>query len=822
MRQLPIAILTALLTLAALAALPAAGPWLPRAQAAPAPADSAGASGTDPPAAPPESSADSAETAESAESAEPAEPPAPTSAEEQLWRDRSAELVGLANDAAEMLRSATDSGEAFNRQLDRDLAQFSQLQRIYGISRGRPSEQEDILSQIRSIRRQIAASIGPLETSLSSVNDRLAEVRTIQASMAGQEAEPGDVLAASYHGSLQLAQSQLETARSGLEAFLEPGREALKSIDQSVAAIEADLPGTWNDYYFGGSGGGGLSKTWQELFRWISSLASRSIFIYPQTADDWTNSAVRFAITAAIMVLAASLAVKGAARIPGGWHDVLEKIVKGPWISMTLGASLLSAASHYGGSYFVFKLPGILLLILGLAALSWRLRLVTKPDIPESTPSPLSRLNKPAAVAVALLFSDVPAGALTILWAGALAIFLNWLRRQTTRREVYAALLLPERLSYGSTFLFALASLLITLGGYARLAILLFMGLYTLVNIIILGSALVALTSRACQLAFDPETRPVRHALLKSLAVPVSFLVSLISALPWLWAVPGSANLLSGLMTRGYTVGDASFDISRLILIVMIFLLFRSLKGLGVTSLNHLPDTLPNIERGVIPPLQGLFTYLLWAVFAVISLTMVGVNFSSLAVVVGGLSVGVGLGLQSLVNNLISGLILIFGRTVLVGDWVDVGPLSGRVVSVNIRCTVVETSEGAQVFVPNSTVMGAQFTNWTRNNRQCRKALNFNAVYGTDVEMVKRLMAGAAEADPDVSKFPAPGVTVKDLSEEAVVFTLAVTIRDIDLEVAVKSRLREAVYRLFNENGVRFYVRNELSLNSPAAEAVKA
>jgi small-conductance mechanosensitive channel len=111
--------------------------------------------------------------------------------------------------------------------------------------------------------------------------------------------------------------------------------------------------------------------------------------------------------------------------------------------------------------------------------------------------------------------------------------------------------------------------------------------------------------------------------------------------------------------------------------------------------------------------------------------------------------------------------------------------------------------------------MGSQFTNWTRNNRKCRKKLNFSAVYGADVDLAKKLLLEAALADPDVSRNPAPAVTVNDLSESAVVLTLAVTIRDTDLEVPTKSRLREEAYRLFNENGIKFYTRNvELSLDT--------
>jgi small-conductance mechanosensitive channel len=334
------------------------------------------------------------------------------------------------------------------------------------------------------------------------------------------------------------------------------------------------------------------------------------------------------------------------------------------------------------------------------------------------------------------------------------------------------------------------------------------MALFALVNILILGGALVNLAAEACRGIFDPETSPVKHAIIHALAVPVSSLISLVCALPWLWAIPGSSPLLNTMMTKGYTVGDASFDFSRVFLIIMLFLLFRSLKGLGVTSLTHLPDTMPNIERGIIPPLQTLFTYLLWALFAILALSMVGVNFSSLAVVVGGLSVGVGFGLQNIINNLVSGFTLIFGRTILVGDWVDVGGISGTVVSVNIRCTVVETSSNSLVFIPNSAIMGGQFTNWTRNNRLCRQKLSFNLMYGCDIDEVTRALLEAAANNSEVLLKPAPPtVTVSDLNDTSVVFTLAATI-NFDRSVTIASQLRIDVYKLFTEKGIKFYTRS--------------
>ncbi|MDR1658099.1 MAG: mechanosensitive ion channel [Deltaproteobacteria bacterium] len=746
------------------------------------------------------------------------DPPAPVKADEQLWRNRAADLIGLASEADSVLAEAKQTADSFDQQLTNVQNQFAHLQRIYGISRGHPSEQEDILGQLRALKRELELEVDPLTVSLAELNQRLDEVRSIQDSMENQSShesqeDSGDGLVNSYKKNLQLAKSQMEAAVAGLEAILEPGQAALKLIGDFVAEIEAELPKTWHDYYSAGAGTSGVARTHQDLFKWAASLKSRAMFIYPQTGTDWSGALVRFLITVAVTTLLGSLVLKGMPLVPVRWRPVLTSVIKGPGLWMALGLSLLAAsASSFGGSYFVFKLPGILILVQGLATLSWRLRETTNPMV-AGTSSPLARLYKPAAVGVILLFVDMPAGAVSIVWVVTLVVFIYYLRKRPPVKPDGQGLKLPERIASSGIPLFVAASLLIGLAGYSRLAILVYMGLYALVNILILGGALVILAAEACRRLYDPEVSPVKHAILHSLAVPASSLVSLVCALPWLWAVPGSSPLLSNLMTKGYTVGDASFDFSRIIFIIMLFLLFRSLKGLGMTSLAHLPDTMPNIERGLIPPLQSLLTYLLWGIFAVVALGMVGVNFSSLAVVLGGLSVGVGFGLQNLINNLVSGFTLIFGRTILVGDWVEVGGISGYVVSVNIRCTVVETSANSQVFVPNSVIMGGQVTNWTRNNRLCRQKVNFNLVYGSDVDEVIRLMLKVAEDNPDVRKVPLPtSVAISDLTDTAMIFTLTATV-SVDMAAGIAAQLRQDIYKIFYENGIKFYTRTlEVSL----------
>jgi small-conductance mechanosensitive channel len=443
--------------------------------------------------------------------------------------------------------------------------------------------------------------------------------------------------------------------------------------------------------------------------------------------------------------------------------------------------------------------------------MSWRLREAAKPFLARRH-SPLNRFYFPAALGVAFLNVELPRATLAIFWAlcSGLALFYYIKRRSPESKKVEQASVISEKVAFGGAPYFAAASFLVSLVGYPRLAILVFMALYAFVNFIILGSALAILSERLCRLIFNPELKPVKHALINSLALPLSFLVSLAAALPWLLAVPGSSHVL---LTRAYTVGGASINFSRLFFIVMLFLLLRSLRSLGVTSLAHLPDTMPQLERGVIPPLQILFTYALWTAFALTSLSLLGVDFTSLAVVAGGLSVGIGFGLQNLFNNLISGFTIILGRSVLVGDWVEVGGISGTVRNVNIRCTEVETAENATVFVPNSSFMSNQFVNWTRNHRMCRKKLEFRVVYGVDIELVLNLLRQSAETIETVAKTPAPLAAVTDFSEKAMLFGLWVTITDLDLSVSTQSKLRQEVNRLFGLNSIKFYSQHlEISL----------
>ncbi|MDR2302861.1 MAG: mechanosensitive ion channel [Deltaproteobacteria bacterium] len=730
----------------------------------------------------------------------------------KLWQDNSSKYANITSEISELL----GPNENLSKQLANVtnlMAEFNRFKLIFQTSAGHPSEQVEVLGNIKRLRQLLASELGPLETNLNNLNLKLDEAESTKDSIA-EMVDSGDPNIVNYQRNIEQAISRLQAAQSSLTDTINPIKSAIDTLDKSIAEINLKIPTIWNSYYFGDTGLGGVFQIQKDLFSWFDSFALRAIFMFPQDRDSRVSSLFRFIVTLAIMALVASIIFTYQKKIPPDFADLFSVFFKGPWIIMSLGLALMAASmTQMGGSYLLLKLPGILLIIRALATVSWRLRIWTNPALKDNR-SPLHRFYAPSALGVAFLFSDLPASAVTVVWLITMAFFLYYLNRFGKKADEKPKSL-PELVAYGSGIYFALGSLLVTILGYSRLAILVFMCLFALANILILGSALVVLTVKICDYVFNPKIAPIKNALANSLAAPCSFLLSLFSALPWLLGVPGSTNLLDSMMNRGYNVGSASISFYRIFFIIMLLLLFRSMGALANTSLVHLNDKFNNLKSGFMQSIRTLMNYIIWCLFAVIALSLLGVNFTSIILAATGFSVGISMGLQSIVNNLFSGLILILGGNVQIDNLIEVDGVIGKVVGINIRCTVLEPADNSWVYVPNSSLVNGRFINWTRNNRLVRRKIDFRTVYGTDIDKAREIMIQAAMKAKYAAKVDPflPSVSVTDLSENAVILTLAVTILDIDQNASTQSEIREGIYKGFNENGIGFYIGSSLDIN---------
>jgi potassium efflux system protein len=175
--------------------------------------------------------------------------------------------------------------------------------------------------------------------------------------------------------------------------------------------------------------------------------------------------------------------------------------------------------------------------------------------------------------------------------------------------------------------------------------------------------------------------------------------------------------------------------------------------------------------RRIIESIEMLHYVILLLGFFV-ALGALGIDLTKVTILAGAFSVGIGFGLQNVINNFVSGLILLFERPIKVGDVIEVGGNVGEVSRIGIRASVIRTADGSEVIVPNGSLISSQVTNWTFSDRQRAVEISVNAAGGADPQRVVELLKSTAAAHPGVTKEPASQVYVVNFSAGAVTFQL--------------------------------------------------
>jgi small-conductance mechanosensitive channel len=195
--------------------------------------------------------------------------------------------------------------------------------------------------------------------------------------------------------------------------------------------------------------------------------------------------------------------------------------------------------------------------------------------------------------------------------------------------------------------------------------------------------------------------------------------------------------------------------------------------------------------------------YVVFVIGLAVGLQTMGVDLSSLVVMGGAVGIGIGLGLQAVANNFVSGIILLIERSIKVGDRVEVGSLNGDVVHIGARATWVRTNDNIDVIVPNSEFTQKPVTNWTAEDRQIRFAIPVGVSYGSDPEKVQEILLDVAAGHPDVLPDPKSDVIFRKFGDSSLDFELRVwTTRQVQTPQILKSELYFRIFRAFRENGV--------------------
>ena len=193
--------------------------------------------------------------------------------------------------------------------------------------------------------------------------------------------------------------------------------------------------------------------------------------------------------------------------------------------------------------------------------------------------------------------------------------------------------------------------------------------------------------------------------------------------------------------------------------------------------------------------------YLLWGLGILVSLNVMGLSTTSIAVAFGALSIGLGFGLQNIFNNFVSGLILLFERPVQVGDVVQVNEIWGTITKINVRSTVVQTYDNASLIIPNSDMISNQVTNWSFKDLRLRRNIVVGVAYGSNTELVRETLLEIAQGHPKVLKRPKPDVLFDDFGDSALIFRLRLW-TTIEHFIAMETDVRFEIDRLFREKNI--------------------
>ena len=305
-----------------------------------------------------------------------------------------------------------------------------------------------------------------------------------------------------------------------------------------------------------------------------------------------------------------------------------------------------------------------------------------------------------------------------------------------------------------------------------------------------------------------------------------AFLLWLKAMLRLLAVYEGVVGTLSKLIHHPIGFGGMYFTLSGALTVVIVLLLgYAFANGLTI-FLKRLVLPRLSLNRGVPYAISTMTYYFLLVLVAAAALSSAGVEMNKFTVLTGALGVGLGFGLQNIVNNFVSGLILLFERPIHVGDTVDVGGLVGVVRRIGARSSTILTFQGAEVIVPNNNLISNQVINWTLSSQWRRVDVPVGVAYGTDPERVIKLLVGVAESHPQVLLARPPLAFFLGFGESALKFELRFWAAQQDTWFQLQSDVTVAVAKALREAGIEIpFPQRDLhirSVDSVAANVVSA
>lgn len=262
-------------------------------------------------------------------------------------------------------------------------------------------------------------------------------------------------------------------------------------------------------------------------------------------------------------------------------------------------------------------------------------------------------------------------------------------------------------------------------------------------------------------------------------------------------------DFLTDAVTEPYKVGNITFTIGSIltfILILMVSFIITKFISFMIDGKSKLSKYL-NLPKGVPAAISLVIRYFIIVFGFVMALSSLGIDLGNFNLMAGALGLGIGFGLQTIISNFVSGLILVFERPLLPGDTIEVNNLLGKVNKVGIRSSNISTFDGAEVVVPNNNLISNDLINWTLSDNKRRVEILIGTTYGSDPNVILKILTDVANEYKDIIKEPMPKALFSDFGKSSLNFKLRFWVH-YEIGLQAKSDVSIAIYNRFKEEGI--------------------